>query len=357
MLHPYQSLPPHTRWSKSISGLAVSDVDPVVNFPFKISKADRVATAGSCFAQHIARRLSTSGYNYYVVEDGHPLADDKLCRLYNYGVYSARYANIYTTRQLTQLMRRAYGELKPVDAYWKTDADRYLDPLRPTIQPNGFATLRELNEDTKRHLSKVRMMFESLDYFVFTLGLTETWLDKRDGIIYPVCPGVAGGTFDANIHEFKNFEVHEVIGDLEYFINRLLSVNKNAKVILTVSPVPLAATARQDSHVLTSTTYSKSVLRVAAEKLSKSFENVAYFPSYEIITGSFNRGAYYSNDLRSVLEPGVDHVMKLFFKHATLEETAERINDSSSVTPPKDEYIARMQQIVQTLCEEELLDK
>lgn len=357
MQHPYQSLPPHTRWSKSISGLAVPDVDPVVDFPFTISKTDKVATAGSCFAQHIARRLSISGYNYYVVEDGHPLADAELCREYNYGVYSARYANIYTTRQLTQLIKRAYGEIKPQEIFWTAKNNRYLDPLRPTIQPNGFSSVKELEADTKQHLSQVRKMFESLDYFVFTLGLTEAWIDKRDGTVYPVCPGVSGGEFNHNLYEFKNFNVNEVTADLEYFINRLSSVNNKAKVILTVSPVPLAATARIDSHVLSSTTYSKSVLRVAAEHITNTFDNVAYFPSYEIITGSFNRGAYYSDDLRSVLESGVDHVMKLFFKHATVSVASDQLNAPLPEARPSDEYIQRMQNIVQILCEEELLDK
>lgn len=31
-------------------------------------------------------------------------------------------------------------------------------------------------------------------------------------------------------------------------------------------------------------------------------DNVAYFPSYEIITGSYNRGRYYDDGLREVTE-------------------------------------------------------
>src|SRR5205823_3059266 len=73
-----------------------------------------------------------------------------------------------------------------------------------------------------------------------------------------------------------------------------------------------------DRHVLVSTTYSKSVLRVAAQQLTESLDGVHYFPSYEIVTGNFSRGAYFADDLRSILEPGVEHVMSLFFRHATV---------------------------------------
>ena len=66
--HPYQDLPTHAFWRNAVAGPPLADVDPVVAPKFTISRADRVATAGSCFAQHIARHLSRSGFNYFVTE-------------------------------------------------------------------------------------------------------------------------------------------------------------------------------------------------------------------------------------------------------------------------------------------------
>lgn len=354
--HPYQSLPQHTRWSRSISSVPMTDVDPVADFPFRIRQFDKVATAGSCFAQHIARRLKASGYTYYVVEDGHPLGSDELKKEYGYGVFSARYANIYTTRQLVQLFRRAYGQFTPLDDYWYVEAsDTYLDPLRPAIQPSGFSTLDELHADRSQHLRAVREMFESLDYFVFTLGLTEAWTDARDGTVYPVCPGVAGGVFDPERHRLSNLSSSEVTSDLNWFIHSLAAVNPKAKVILTVSPVPLAATARADMHVLTATTYSKAVLRVAAEEIAQVHDHVAYFPSYEVITGNFSGGSYFAEDLRSVTESGVDHVMRLFFNHATDGAGLSASQEASASKP--DNFLEKMSSVVAALCEEELIEK
>jgi hypothetical protein len=54
------------------------------------------------------------------------------------------------------------------------------------------------------------------------------------------------------------------------------------------------------------------VLRVAAESMSRSYDWVDYFPSYEIITGSFNRGMYYEDDCRQVNAQGVSHAMRCF---------------------------------------------
>ena len=70
---------------------------------------------------------------------------------------------------------------------------RYVDPFRPQIEPDGFDSPQAVREDRARHLAAVRRMFAELDYFVFTFGLTETWLHKPDGAALPLAPGVAGG--------------------------------------------------------------------------------------------------------------------------------------------------------------------
>jgi hypothetical protein len=355
--NPYRTLPDKAFWRRSVSRPVMSDVDPVGIFDVKIAPETRVATAGSCFAQHIARYLKNSGFNYYVAEQGHPIVPEPIRAQHNYGLFSARYGNIYTARQLLQLMQRAYGEFSPREDCWAEADDVYLDPFRPTTQPGGFISEAELRADRRQHLVAVRTMLEELDVFVFTLGLTECWRSREDGAVFPLCPGVEGGTFDPERHEFYNQTVDDVVGDMSQFIEKLSKINSRAKVILTVSPVPLMATADPGAHVLSATTYSKSVLRVAAETLCRRFEHVHYFPSYEVITGAFNRGSYYADDLRNVLEDGVGHVMALFMKHATVLDDRSVEPEKAFTAGPADAYLARAQHLVDVECDEVALDR
>jgi hypothetical protein len=296
----------------------------VVRLDVKINPETMVATAGSCFAQHIARYLKNTGFNYYVAERGHPILPERFRQANNYGLFSARYGNIYTARQLLQLFERAYGLFEPQEDVWQEAEDVFLDPFRPTTQPGGFISELEMRLDREQHFACVREMFENLDVFVFTLGLTECWASRADGAVFPICPGVQGGSFDATRHVFVNETVDDVVTEMTTFLLHLARVNPRAQVILTVSPVPLAATARADQHVVTATTYSKAVLRVAAETLAQRFAHVNYFPSYEIITANFSRGGYYADDLRNVVEDGVSHVMGLFMKHAVGERCVQQ---------------------------------
>ena len=168
----------------------------------------------------------------------------------------------------------------------------------------------------------------------------------------PVCPGVAGGTFDPERHKFVNFGITEVMADLHASIEAIRAVNAKARFILTVSPVPLIATA-EDEHALVATTYSKSVLRVACTEMVNAFPDlVAYFASYEIITGAFNRGRYFAEDLRSVTADGVEHVMRVFMEAATGAA-------AQPIAPPAADPLAALhalQKAQQVVCEEELLE-
>jgi hypothetical protein len=195
-------------------------------------------------------------------------------------------------------------------------------------------------------------MFEELDVFVFTLGLTETWVSRGDGAAFPLCPGVRGGVFDANRHGLVNLSVAEVVDDLRRFVTGLASVNPAAKVILTVSPVPLVATA-EDRHVLVSTVASKSILRAAADEVERTTPQVAYFPSFEIVIHGATVAPYFAADRRSVTEAGVGHVMSVFFDAVT-GGAAEgpRPTAGSVLKAPATDFA---EGLVQLVCDEEAL--
>jgi len=352
--HPYQKLPDYAFWKQAISDVPCIDVDPVTKPPFTLSDSDKIATAGSCFAQHISKHLRAQGFKFLVTEQPGNTGQDAEAR--GFYDFSARYGNIYTARQLLQLFDRAFGYFQPLDKAWNRHDGGFCDPFRPRIEPDGFRTEADLRRDVRLHLSAVKKMFLELDVFIFTLGLTECHLSRLDGAVYPLAPGVAGGQFDPAQHVFTNFSVSDVAADLRIFLQKLQLVNPKAKVILTVSPVPLVATAAP-RHVLVSTTYSKAVLRVAAEEIAASHPQVYYFPSYEIITGSHAGQNYFAPDRRSVTPQGVGHVMRVFMAHLTRQTTPHQADpdESENFTPEELAALAEMDALVETICDEELL--
>ncbi|WP_165322576.1 GSCFA domain-containing protein [Rhizorhabdus phycosphaerae] len=353
--HPYRGLPAEAYWRRAVVGRGPA-IDPVAGPFLRLEPADKVATAGSCFAQNIARYLKRSGFGYLVSETAHPIIPAAVAERHGYGLYSARYGNIYTARQLLQLIERAYGRFVPSVDLWDAPggAGRVIDPFRPSVEPDGFASEAELRADRAWHFARVREMFETLDVFVFTLGLTEAWEAVEDGAVYPVCPGVAGGHFDPAAHRFRNFRVSEIVADLTAFVVALRAVNPAARIILTVSPVPLVATA-SGNHVLSATTYSKSALRAAAQEVCEDLPEVHYFPSYEIIMGAPAGARYFAEDMRNVTEEGVAQVMSVFLRHAAGIEAGPAV-PSPAERREEDETLSAARDWVRLMCDEALLD-
>lgn len=310
MSHPYEHLPREAFWRKTVSAQAWAELDFKPSTQFKLTPAMKIATAGSCFAQHMARRLEGFGLSHWVVEQAPAGLTPERARELQYGVFSARYANVYTVRQLRQLVEFAFG-LREGDPPVLTEGSRFFDGLRPRIQPGGYESLADLRADRAWHLGQVRRLFTECDVFVFTLGLTEAWVEKDSGIVFPVCPGTAAGSFDAQRHGFVNFDYPEILADLEWVRGFVAGVNPGMRWIVTVSPVPLVATATRHP-VIVASSYSKSVLRAVAGRFADANDGVEYFPSFEIIASAPSFGQYLEGDLREVSPRGVNHVMRQF---------------------------------------------
>jgi hypothetical protein len=344
--NPYKGLADYQFWRRGVAGVERFRFDPVASTRFRIGRTQPVATAGSCFAQHIARRLAATGFNYQVVEAGEGLPPEARQAM-NYGVFSCRYGNIYTSRQLLQLFQACFSGRQVAEDVWQREDGRYVDALRPQIDPQGHASEAEVRAERASHIAAVRRMFEECRVFVFTLGLTEAWRSRLDGTVYPLAPGVAGGSFDRERHEFINLDIQDVLADLEAFLEGLKAINPEVRVVLTVSPVPLIATY-EDRNVLVATSYSKSVLRVAADMAWRRHDWVEYFPSYEIITGNYNNAAYYEADYRGINALGVDHAMRCFLSHYTAGGTG-------APTPAAVRMAADI--VSDVVCDEEAIDQ
>lgn len=311
-MHPYAQLDDAHFWNRCVTGRELSAIpfDPAPKFQFRLD-LERFGTAGSCFAQHFGRELVARGGQLLLAEARHPLVPETAG--HGYGVFSGRYGNIYNTRQLRELFEQALGVRPPVFEFCRHADGRWIDMLRPRAVPDGFSSETDAKTDRLYHLRRVKHLLESCTTLVFTMGLTETWRNRRDGYSYGICPGVVAGAFDPEIHEFVNFDYEACRADLRAALELAWSCNAALKVLLTVSPVMLVATA-EARGVVQSSMASKSILRAVADDCARQLALVDYFPSFEIIVGPPTRGRFFDASGRDVTREGVDLVMNVFFQ-------------------------------------------
>ena len=329
--NPYRALPETSFWSSGVKspldsreGLAIT---PLLD---SLSDGDTIVSGGSCFAQYIGQELLSRGFRYLRSTFSGE-------RIESFGI-----GNIYSIAQLRQWLEVALGRRRWSDGtVFEEEPGRYVDYLLPHRPPllslaDVIRHRKEVSEEMLHHLS-------AADLFVFTLGLTETWKNEH-GDILPACPGTLAGEFDEAAHAFRNCTFDDIVADLEIVENLLSELNPSIRIVLTVSPVPLTATATGE-HVLLATTYSKSVIRAAVGQFCRTSERTSYFPSYELIHHHVGADWRFEDNLRSVSRSGVGYVMS----HAFGE-------DSAPWREQKDDRAERAANESEAVCEEEMLD-
>jgi len=350
---PYDGLPREAFWKTGVAEQRLESISGLYRKRFAIWPKTVIATAGSCFAQHISRHLQARGFSVLDAEPAPWGLDAETAQRFGYGLYSARYGNIYTARQLRQLAEEAFGRFQPAETVWRK-GDRFYDAFRPSVEPNGLSSAEAVLTHRAHHLKCVQHVISTAEVFVFTLGLTEGWTHTATGAVYPTAPGVIAGEFDDSVFKFRNYASHEIYTDLLGFIKLAKSVNQRMRFIFTVSPVPLTATASGE-HVLRATTYSKSVLRAVAGQLFQTRKDVDYVPSYELISSAVSGTRYFEDNLRTVRREGVDAVMQMFFSEH--DPKGLKLAPPALSKPPKPDRMPEFDdEENEVVCEEALLE-
>ncbi|PIE14453.1 MAG: GSCFA family protein [Rhodobacterales bacterium] len=309
---PFSRQPKTSFWRTGVAEPGVYRYEGLFKSSYELPKNARFSTYGSCFAQHISRALQARGQPWVDAEPAPSNLSDNLARRFNYGIYSARTANIYTARALEYWVSLARSpELTEKVELWENDG-RWRDSLRPMIEPDGFDDADECRAMLRGTVQAFRRSITETEVFVFTMGLTEGFENADTGQPYAMCPGTLAGSYDSEQHLFRNYTYPQIMSAMKRAIAGMRALNPGLRFILTVSPVPLTATAGDD-HVLVATTYSKSVLRAVAGDLAAEDAGIDYFPSYEIIASPPTRGQFFEPNMRSVSPYGVALVMEHFF--------------------------------------------
>ncbi len=274
-----------------------------------------VASAGSCFAFEIAHVMQEQKYNYLVEERADsPEVDGIIVDGYSagdkYAHFSANYGILFNTPSLLQLAQKAFG-LRHFEKYCcRLENGMYMDPYRENV----FFVNRDCYiRDYPKHIAAVRRVLSKVKVMIFTAGLNECW-QLDDGTVLSRNP--RSGFYHLLKH--RVLTVEENIASFSEFVEIMRRFNPDFKLVISLSPVPLLATGRGETHhILDANTHSKSVLKVAIDHVVNKYDNVYYLPSYELVK-ECSRDPWEADD-RHVTRDTVERVLGMF-RHIFVEQ-------------------------------------
>ena len=238
------------------------------NFPvpaggqFLIHPSTPIASMGSCFAREIKRRLIQRDYNYITEETYHPASLHA----------SAAWERVYSTHCMRQIFEYTFEDWQPHLRWWTAPQSKKVqDPYRRVIL---YETLKQAETDFEQHRDHSRKALQKAEVLILTLGLTEIWQDTTDGcvICLPAGPYVSEGG-DMSRYRFRVSRYEENLTNLERIYEIMAANNPDCKILVTVSPVNLWATFRQDIDVISASCNSKATLRAVADEFTVRHEN------------------------------------------------------------------------------------
>jgi len=278
---------------------------------FKLSQEEKIFTIGSCFAREIEALLINSNFNVPVrgftvpkEEFIHP--PPHLLNEYNVGTILQRIESV--------IQNFFYGD-KGVE---KVGEDKYIDLFLHMHQEP--VTLNRLLA-RRKEIDNLYAQLINCDSVIITMGLTECWYDVQDQCYLNKAPSKKLATSNPERYQFHRMDVDDVLSRMARAIKLLNNISKK-KILLTVSPVALEATFMENNAVMANS-YSKAALRVVAELLKEQFDNIDYFPSYEIamsagLSGLWSDNLHVNQDLVKNI---TSHMLNYYCNNVPVEDS------------------------------------
>ncbi len=256
-----------------------------------ISAETQITAFGSCFAANISNWLSRRNFR---VLNKDASAKDAYVVTCGEGM-----VNSFVIRQQFE---------------WAWEGKVFDQPLWHGYKAEAYGYDPAIQAETKR-------IFDATDVFILTFGLSEVWYDEPTGNVF--WRTIPKDAYDPARHKFRVSTVEENKDNLRAIYALIRRNRPDAKVVFTLSPIPLIATFRPNACI-TSNSVSKAVLRVAIDEVVREFARdglLFYWPSYELVTDVFQMP--YRGDRRHVRDEVLDYIMTLF-EHTWCQDAGNR---------------------------------
>jgi len=158
-------------------------------------------------------------------------------------------------------------------------------------------------------------LFKNADFLFLTFGTTKVYRKIENQEIVANCHKLPSRNFTTEI-----LSVEEIVKEFSELFQKLQNFNPNLKIIFTVSPIRHWADGAIQNQI------SKSTLLLAINELTSIFQNLYYFPVYEIFMDELRDYRFYADDMLHPNETAIKFVFEKF-KETFFEKETEILFD------------------------------
>jgi hypothetical protein len=162
-------------------------------------------------------------------------------------------------------------------------------------------TEAELNRKLAEMSRQVQSVIQKASVIILTYGTSWVYTRKENGEIVANCHKVPADRFNKSL-----LREQEIIQSFQALYQQIKKINPDCFFILTVSPV------RHLKDTLELNSVSKSVLRTSCHSIVTNFQDVDYFPAYEIMMDDLRDYRFYKSDMIHPTDDAENYIWKKF---------------------------------------------
>ncbi len=260
---------------------------PPLVYPFHLSHADHFLGIGSCFVEQMGQRLAARKFSSFY----NPL-----------GIAFNPYAVALSLSRSLQPKAYQVGDLFEYQGLWHS-----FDHHGSFSAPASVQTLAGI--DVAQHAAHAQ--FQKASVLILTLGTANVWDHLAEKRVVSNCHKLPGHNFQR-----RRMDMAETVEVLGTALEACFEVHPKLKVIITVSPV------RYLREGIVENARSKATLLLATEQLCRSFDQVHYFPAYELLVDDLRDYRFYAEDLAHPNPQATDYIWD-YFQNAFFDTTTQ----------------------------------
>lgn len=253
----------------------------------KIGHNDSILSLGSCFADNIASRLAAAKFQITASPSGVLFNPESIAS---------------AIERYSRAAAPTAEELREGDEGWYSFD--FHSSLSHSEREVALAQMQQAVEQGAEALAKAKVV-------IVTFGTAWVYRLKENGRVVANCHKQHQSLFSREM-----LSIEEIV---ERYAPLMEGVLAGKKVIMTVSPI------RHLSDGLEANSLSKAILRVAIDKLVERYDNVHYFPSFELLNDDLRDYRFYADDMTHPSAVAIDYIWERFEEYAFSAATIDII--------------------------------
>jgi len=245
----------------------------------KLDYETRFFTLGSCFSEHIGNKLKNAFFDVETNPFG--VLFNPISILNSIDILIEK--KLFVEQDLFY-HGSLWGSLSHSQLFSATTKDK---------------ALNNINQRIEQAIERLK----NCDVLLITFGTAWVYKSNQTGKVVTNCHKLPSTHFTRH-----RLTINEIVESYVHLIKKIENLYPNKKIIFTVSPIRHWKDGAHENNL------SKSILHLAIEELQKQFENVSYYPAFEIQMDELRDYRYYATDMFHPSDLAIDYIWLRFYE-------------------------------------------